>query len=283
MEYIFARIRSREQKVKNKFICKTEEKLYKASVELVQEIHPYDNATVLDENSWFIIEEFSKKEYAKDTKDIRDILGKPSISSVDYNSLELNEFNRVSYIFSISDDMKEINFQRVGKASLIQKKMVVLFNGAFEYQPESITFIINEMPDAIYVKDRDTLYFQKLSSITGIFKNINELCREATNEETDAFLKSEFLKASIDVKSVSIPNRKRITLAIETLRNLEPEQQGLIFSYMTEYWDKKLKDGKFEITNNKELEMLLYGIEQRFYTTEVGAEKRIANSIIKLN
>ena len=283
MEYIFARIRSREQKVKNKFICKTGDKLYKPSVELVQEIQPYDNVTVLDENSWFFIEEFSKKEYAKDTKDIRDILGKPSISSVDYNSLELNEFNRVSYIFSISDDMKEIIFQRVGKASLIQKKMVVLFNGAFEYQPESITFIINEMPDAIYDKDQDTLYFQKLSSITGIFKNINELCREATNEETDAFLKSEFLKASIDVKSVSIPNRKRIALATETLKNLEPEQKSKIFNYMTEYWDKKPNDGRFEITNNKELEMLLYGIEQRFYTTEVGAEKRIANSIIKLN
>ena len=51
---------------------------------------------------------------------------------------------------------------------------------------------------------------------------------------------------------------------------------------MSEYWDKKSKDGIYEITNNKDLEYLLYGIEQRFYTTKVGDERRIANSIIKL-
>ena len=32
-----------------------------------------------------------------------------------------------------------------------------------------------------------------------------------------------------------------------------------------------------------ELKMLLYGIEQRFYTTPVGGEKRLANSVITLN
>lgn len=280
MGAIFARIRSRKQKEKNRKICITEERLYKPLGELVHESHPYDNTTVLDEENWFFIENFAKKEYAKDTLDI---LKKSAISPVDYNALKLEELKHVSYIFSSSDDEKELYFQRVGKASLVQKKRIVLFNDYFEYQPDSITIVINEVPDAIYIKDQDTLFFQKLSSITGIFKNINELCREATNEETEAFLKSEFLKSSIDVKAVSIPNRKRIALAIETLKSLEPEQKRKILDNMSEYWDKKTKDGIYEITNNKDLENLLYGIEQRFYTTKVGDERRIANSIIKLS
>ena len=31
------------------------------------------------------------------------------------------------------------------------------------------------------------------------------------------------------------------------------------------------------------MKKLLFGIEQRFYTTPVGGEKRIANSVIPLN
>ena len=72
-------------------------------------------------------------------------------------------------------------------------------------------------------------------------------------------------------------------MAIETLKSLEPEQKRKILDNMSEYWDKKTKDGIYEITNNKDLENLLYGIEQRFYTTKVGDERRIANSIIKLS
>ena len=36
---------------------------------------------------------------------------------------------------------------------------------------------------------------------------------------------------------------------------------------------------KFEISNDDELKLLLYGIEQRFYTTPFGYEKRLANSV----
>ena len=34
--------------------------------------------------------------------------------------------------------------------------------------------------------------------------------------------------------------------------------------------------------SEKELKELIYGIEQRYYTTEIGNEKRLANSVIKL-
>ena len=38
----------------------------------------------------------------------------------------------------------------------------------------------------------------------------------------------------------------------------------------------------FIVKSNEDLSLVLYGIGQRFYTTPVGGEKRIANSVIKL-
>ena len=45
----------------------------------------------------------------------------------------------------------------------------------------------------------------------------------------------------------------------------------------------KVSENSFEVGSENELKMLLYGIEQRFYTTPVGGEKRLANSVITLN
>ena len=35
----------------------------------------------------------------------------------------------------------------------------------------------------------------------------------------------------------------------------------------------------FEISDDDSLKLLIYGIEQRFYTTQFGQEKRLANSV----
>ena len=43
--------------------------------------------------------------------------------------------------------------------------------------------ILNNFPNALYHKQDDVLYFQKLDSIKLIFNNIDSLYREATQEE----------------------------------------------------------------------------------------------------
>ena len=56
--------------------------------------------------------------------------------------------------------------------------------------------------------------------------------------------------------------------------------------YIESYCEAKLKfDGKtnkFNISTDDELKMLLYGIEQRYYTTPFGHEKRLANSVVTI-
>ena len=90
-------------------------------------------------------------------------------------------------------------------------------------------------------------------------------------------------KDGITVEVVKTPNRKRIALAMETLKHLNKKQKKEIYGYIAEYCPG-LSDGKskFTVSSNEDLALVLYGIEQRFYTTPVGEEKRIANSVIKL-
>ena len=65
----------------------------------------------------------------------------------------------------------------------------------------------------------------------------------------------------------------------------ETDREG-VFEYIGEYSDGKLQfdaeSGVFTVATDDELKTLVYGIEQRFYTTVVGSERRLANSIVKI-
>jgi len=108
---------------------------------------------------------------------------------------------------------------------------------------------------------------------------------EATEEETIKFLNEHFivLKNGFSSENVKKNNRKRIALAIDTLSHLKKTEQEQIFSYIGDYCPNlKNSNDSFEIGNEDDLKMLLWGIEQRFYTTPIKKEKRVANSIITL-
>ena len=149
------------------------------------------------------------------------------------------------------------------------------------------SIVINSTPDAIYVKDDDILYFKKLSTISPIFKGIDELYREATEEETKEFLQNDFieLEDSYGVEKVKKSNRKRIAMAMDTLSSFTPKDKQKILKYTHEYYPALKYDEKkkvFTIGSEEEMKYLLWGIEQRYYTTPVTNERRVANSIMQL-
>ena len=112
------------------------------------------------------------------------------------------------------------------------------------------------------------------------------LYREATQEETDSFLANDFISLKDDYSGskVKTANRKRIALAAKTLSELDEPDRKNIFTYIGDYCPAlKVYENSLELGSENELKMLLYGIEQRFYTTPVGGEKRLANSVIRLN
>lgn len=278
MSYLYAKIRQRGNHVKFRKLLQTDDVLYDSAKKQVPESIPYSQESILDDGTWYYIKGFSSTKYCID------ILTK-EINSVDYDSLgNSEEFKRLDYIFSMSEDSNEFYFQRVGKAALVQKKRFIWFGNNYKYYPDSASVVINDRPDAIYLKDSDTLYFRKLSSITVIFPNIIDLYREATNEEVAEFLKMDFLTAEgLTTDLVKTPNRKRIAMAMETLNSLDLSQRKEIFKYISEYCPSISNgENRFIVKDNDDLALVLFGIEQRFYTTPVGKERRIANSVITL-
>lgn len=276
MSQIYAKIRQRGEDNKYRKVLSINKNIYAASTELIQSSIPYSDRTLLEEGDWFIFENFSKTKFASDI--IRN-----RFDPVDFHMLEAAEYKKIDYI--VTEEQEELYFQNITKSKLVRRKRIVHIGEEFKYDEGAPSIILNDIPDAVYVRSEDTIYFRRLASITGIFQGIDQLYREATEDETKDFLKRSFitLKGHFSSDQVKTANRKRIALAEDTLSCLQESEQKKIFSYIGDYCPGlKCEDGSFEIGDENDLKLLLFGIEQRFYTTPVGNEKRIANSVVAM-
>jgi hypothetical protein len=276
MSQLFVKIRLRGNGSKYRKLLDTDKYLFPESEKVIQNSIHYHPQTLLDEGEWFSIALFSQTEY------VIDII-QNKFDTVDFATLKSDEINKVDYLFV--EEQGELYFQNVGKSRLVRRKAVMHMGGNFKYDEGVMTIVLNEFPDAIYVRATDILYFRRLSAITGIFRGIDQLYREATESETKDFLNESFitLKNDYSYKHVKTANRKKIALAVDTLSRLRKPERQQIFAYIETYCPelKRINDS-FEIGSEENLKMLLWGIEQRFFTTPVGNEKRIANSVITL-
>lgn len=276
MKNICVKLSQRESKKYRKMLS-SEETIFPEFYPESASTSLYTPGATLHDGEWFCITNAKEQEYSID------LLTK-TISTVDLDSLTRAEFDKIDYLFVI--DERFIFFQNVSKSKLVSQKKIVNLGEGFTYKPDCAEIVIRDLPDAIYDKNTDSLYFRKLESITSIFRGIDLLYREATQEETDTFLANDFiiLKDDYSGNKVKTANRKRIALAAKTLSELDELDRKNIFKYIGDYCpDLKVSENSFEVGSENELKMLLYGIEQRFYTTLVGGEKRLANSIITLN
>ncbi|CEE94920.1 ATP F0F1 synthase synthase [Xenorhabdus nematophila] len=240
----------------------------------------YDVDYNLDEDAWFKVERFSQQDYCPDYL-------KRDFVAAEYNSLPKDEFTKIAYLCSVQDG--DFFFQKVSPSVYLTKKLLGF--GDIVYLENSETRLcINRYPDAIYFPQQDRLVFRKLATISSIFSGIDSLYKEATNEEVQQFLEQNFIALAdgYGLSKVSKPNRARIALVRDTLASiLEPENRERMLAYIRSYSDESLSFNEvnqtFEIKNDEQLKTLLYGIEERFYTTELGHKKRLANSVQDLN
>jgi hypothetical protein len=276
MSIIFVKLKQRTSNSKYRKVLSTDETIYRRMNLIINSCVPYAPSATLEEGEWFYVSEARSQDYTNG-------LLSHQFESVDFDSLEMQDFGAIDFLFV--DEHEGLYFQKVSKAKLVARKSVLCIGEGFQYKQDRQELVINDLPDAIYNRSEDRLYFRRLESITSIFKGIDQLFREATDEEVFDFLRNDFisLRADYDVSDVKTPNRKRIALAKNSLERLTEVDRGRIFSYIGEYCPNLSQDnGAFEIGTEDELKMLLYGIEQRFYTTPVGGEKRLANSVIPL-
>lgn len=233
----------------------------------------FDNRTNLGDYEWFKLENFSTKEFA--TKEIKE-----KTTGADYDLATSSDAAGIEYIFELSDEV--LFFQKVTRNAFIKKRSFITLGENFEKKENIYLFQINAYPDAIYDRTKDVLYFRKLFSITKIFNGINEIYREATDTEVQTFLaeKAFCLADGFSADKVKIPNRKKIALVQDTFSKMSKQQKKEMFDYIKEYYSTlKLSNGKAQISNEEDLKNILYGLEERFYTTLISRKKRIANSI----
>jgi hypothetical protein len=205
-------------------------------------------------------------------------------SSVDYDAICYSDFGKIVFLCGYQDS--RFFFQRVTPARQVNQKSVFFFSEQCKYEENSASISLNEYPDAIYDPTNNTLYFRKLRDISAIFDGIDELYREAREDEVKNFLGYNFIELTDGFTSdnVKTNNRKRIALALEILKRFSEEEKKTVFDYIKNYCPELANiNNKFSIRNEDSLKKLLYGIEQRYYTTLVGDERRLANSIITIN
>lgn len=231
----------------------------------------------LDEDSWFAIDDFSEKPYCLS------ILKEENFDSKDYENLERDKFKEINYLISVQSD--DFYFQNITSSTFVRQKGIIFFGEAAQLEEDSTRLVIKETPDAIYFKDSDTLIFKNLATINAIFQGIDTLYQEATQAEVDQFLAEKFIKLGdgYDAKSVSKPNRKRISFALEVLSSLSPNQKTDMFKYINAYCGSDIvfdqDTEEFQINSDRDLKNLIYGLQERYYTTNWGKEKRLANSV----
>lgn len=276
MYNIYAKIKTRKRYDAIKKVTSTSTAIYSDFSEIVTSSVKYSNTMILDDSEWFYIENFSNHKNANE-------IIKTKIESVSTYSLKSNLFNMIGFIFVIHDNL--IFFQNITKARLLKRKCILSVGNEFKYNDSLAAIHLNERPDAIYNKGEDKLYFQKLSSITGIFKGIDQLYREATEQEVEEFLHSDCISLADDfcAADVTVPLRKRITSAKEILSGLAEDEKKALWNYIEQYCpESKVDSAKFAVGSRDDLKKFLDGIEQRFYTTDVRNKKRLANSFMEI-
>lgn len=238
----------------------------------------YDPKTILDDYEWFQLSAFSKRAYCLP------VLHQMQISSVNYNAIATSDFGKIVFLYGWQDEC--FFFQRVTQSRQVNQRRVFFFGEQCKYEENSHSITLNDSADAIYCPKNDTLYFRKLRDISAIFNGIDMLFREATEDEVVLFLNYNFIETveGFTSSNVKTNNRKRITQALETLKQFSEDDLRTVFDYVKSYCPELVNiNNKFAIHDEDSLKRLLYGIEQRYYTTLVGKERRLANSVVSLS
>ena len=271
MNYLIAKVNDRKEKYRTVIADNTV--FYSLPINLKNH-YEYTPAYKLEDDEWYSVSNFSKKDFCIE-------LIKDKFDTTPYKPLTKADPCNVTYLCAFQDDTVYY-FQRVFKHSVLERKKILILGDEIAVKETHKQIVLSDNADAIYIIEEDTLYFRKLETIAPIFVSIEVLYREATKEEVADFLEQEFIHTDEEysVEKVGKVNRQRIAIAIENFNKLNKKQKEVIFQYTNKYYPQLNFDGTaFTIKTEEDMKYLLYGLEQRYYTTPATNEKRVANSV----
>jgi hypothetical protein len=234
----------------------------------------YSDQTLIEEGEWYTVANFIEGEFSNAFIE----KGSPIDTTV-LNQIEEASYEKIKYLCYENEGKKY--FQKYLNSSYLKRKwFTVSAQPVFETNKNIIT--MSPDPDAVYDIASDTLYFKDISRVKAIFSGIDSLYQEATQAEVNSFLDNDFIEVAENYSAaqVTVPNRKRIAHLTDKIANFSDEDKEYIFKYIHEYRPEiSFKKGVFNVESEDDLTAVLYGIDERYYTTDIGHEKRIANSV----
>jgi hypothetical protein len=236
----------------------------------------YSPSYKLEDGEWYNLDKFLSRGYENSLIGI-------TFNSTDYNQITKRRYSKIDYLCSKQGEF--FLFQKMSPTRLLYKKWFHI-SDAPTLETDKPIIILNSFVDAVYDITGDSLYFKNIARVKSMFRGIEELYREATQAEVDAFLEHDFisLEGTFTSNNVKTANRKRIAMVIDAINQFTQDDKQQIFQYIRSYCEDVPVDGDtFLVSTEDHLKKILYGIEQRYYTTPIGSEKRLANSISTLN
>ncbi|ARE22328.1 hypothetical protein FIB49_04605 [Lactococcus cremoris] len=232
----------------------------------------------LDEDQIFCLTEFSQTEFCSD------LLKQESFNTSDYNVFNNSMQGERSFLVNVVSG--KYYFQKITDSLLKPSKRIILGESETKYEKleQNKSISVKLFPDAIYDKNSDTLYFKKLENLKKIFLHIEELYIEATDDEVATFLDLDIIDCdNFSKDNVKSLNRKRIAMLKNKYDSYSDVEKQELKAYIHQYSpDLSFEDEKFKVSSDQDLKKLIYGIEQKYFTTEIDKERYVANSRIAI-
>lgn len=239
-------------------------------------IFDYNPETLLEEDHFYRLEKFSNFGFYPDW------LKKP-VDSKDYFDIEKKDYQEISYIVEIDDDNIFV-FQSLNKSTYLKCRKFFELGEEITIEDKKTILVIKDIPDAYYDRSTDSLFFRNLIYLEKMFPGASSLYKEATNDQVKDFLTSGIftLKNNFTSENVSVLNRKKIALCLSTFSKLNHAQKTLI-SKSVQSHKPSLYDSvsnSYVVDSDESLKLVLYALQERFFTTIATNKKTIANSVI---
>lgn len=236
----------------------------------------YSPNASLDEDQWFFIDSLPDK---KIKNPIEFCL---TANSNDWIQVVPEEYSLIRYLAVIDKVKGRVFYQKVPSSLLIKKPLLNFFG--LNDQPtitNNPVILLNQIPDAIFEENTGKLFFKDLSKLTKIFLGIDQLFKEATEEEVSRFVHSDIFFTNIDfeIKKVTTPVRKKIKNVQTRYNSFNAEQKIEFVANVTNYLKHLIfQNGKFLITSNEDVRDLADALDQRFHETPITKEPRRTQS-----
>lgn len=232
---------------------------------------PHNNMT----HQWFRIADLSETEYFND-------LFRTPIETGELTTINVEQLDDIKFFAYYADN--KFYIQRMLTGCYIKKASFWSLGDSIQFANDNKMVTINPIPDGVYDLNTDTLYFQELNRLYRIFSNIKSEYVQGTNDSIHDFLSNDMINLEEDytVDKVSLSNRKRIAEVARAYDAYTDIQKDELKRYISQYSNGDLeyneRDKKFNIRNDTELRLLLFGMQMRFYKQPLSEEVQVATS-----